>query len=109
MPVVKFQPISVGDQRPVAVRIRPSDGATVLSASYQIVRKEDALGAAPFDPGGPLNVTNDSDGVYVATKYYITFPKSGTYIALFKLTWSDGQIDNTVSAIIPVYPLIPSC
>lgn len=100
-----FTALSVGDVRPIAIRVKPSDEATVESATYIIIRREDPPNAAPFDPGGACLVTNDNLGSRIATPTFITFPQPGNYIVRYRITWSDGQVDNTVSAIVPVNPL----
>lgn len=100
-----FEPLTVGDVRPVVVRVRPSDEATVSSASYQIIRREDGPTAPPFDPGGACVVDNDNLGSRIATPQFIAFPQPGNYVVRFRLVWSDQQVDNTVSALIPVLPL----
>lgn len=97
--------IALNDSRPIAVRVRPSDEATVSSASYSIIRKEDPPGTSPFDPGAACIVKNDNLGSYIATPTFITFSKTGTFYVKFSITWNDGQIDNTVVAVVPVVDL----
>lgn len=102
----EFQPITVGDVRPIIVRVKPSDEtATVQSATYSIIRREDDPAAPPFDPGGACIVKPLRCGASLATPQYIAFPKPGNYVVRYSIVWSDGQIDNTVSALIPVCPL----
>ena len=101
MPKALFDPVSVGDQRPVAVLVNPTDGVVVESATYTITRRKDPKGYV-WDPGGACVITNNNLGSQIRTPDLIDFATADYYTVNFSITWADGQIDNSVSAIIPV-------
>lgn len=101
MPKAIFDPINVGDRRPISVRVNPTDGATVKSASYTITRKKDPAGFV-WDTGGECDVENRSDGVRISTPDLIEFPTADYYTVRYRLVYFDDQIDNSVYAVVPV-------
>ncbi len=105
MPKALYEPIAVGDSRPIAVDVTPSDDAQVTAATYRIVRRSDP-GSVIWNAGGVASVSPITGGFTIATQPVI-FPTADVYTAQFTLTWNDGQIDNTVSAVIPV-ALLPN-
>lgn len=104
MPKALFEPCAVGDTRPIRVEITSADNARITAATYRIVRRSDAQTGAVWDAGGAATVTALPRGFEVATPA-VNFPSSDTYTAQFQLTWDDGQLDNSVSAVVPVVAL----
>jgi hypothetical protein len=104
MPKALFEPIAVGDLRPIVVEVTPSDNAAVTSASYKIVRRNDPLGVI-WNLGGPCRLERVTCGYRLATPIFILFPTVDQYTVQFAIVWDDGQLDNSVSAIVPVLAL----
>ena len=104
MPRALFEPIAVGDERPIVVEVSPSDDAGITSATYRIVRRKDPPGVV-WDLGGPCLVQRQTCGFRIATPVYIFFTSEDTYTVQFQIVWDDLQVDNTVSAIVPVLAL----
>ena len=101
--VALCQPVQVGDQRPVAVDVTPSDDATIVSATFAIVRRADTDGSV-WQTG--TCVVDTLNGAFrLTTPSLISFGTVDLYTVQYTITWSDGQVDNTVSAVIPVNPL----
>ncbi len=105
---VIFDPFTVGDSKPVSVRVHPGDEITALSVTYEITRYKDPCGVI-YDPGGACHVVNDNFGTTITTPDFIDFPTVDTYFVRFKIYWSDGQIDNSVVAQIPVDSVTGEC
>jgi hypothetical protein len=102
--VALFQPVTIGDQRPIAVDVTPSDNATIVSATFAIVRRiTDAPGSVWQSGTAVVDVIGC--GFRLTTPSLITFPVADLYTCQFSIVWSDGQVDNSVSAVIQALPL----
>jgi hypothetical protein len=98
-----FEAFTIGDQRPIVVDVTPSDDATVASATYQVFRRGDPTGTV-YASGNAV-VTARNGAFRLSTPSLVSFPTVDIYTCNFGITWSDGQVDNTVNALIPVNPL----
>lgn len=101
MPRATFNPLAIGDEKAVAVKINPEDPITAASATYIITRAKDPRGYV-WDPGGACIVENNNFGTVIRCPDYINFPTADRYTVRFTIVWADGQVDNTVTALIPV-------
>ena len=97
-----YNSLALGDFRPISIDVTPldSDTVTLVSASYRITRHRDPPGTI-WDAGGACTVTRFGAGFSVATPL-VLFNSADTYTVNFTLVWSDGQIDNSVNAIVLV-------
>ena len=97
---VVFDPVTVGDQRAISVRVVPSDEITATRVTYTIARQNDPEGAI-WDPGGDCTFTNDNKGTTITVPDLVEFPRLDTYFVRFVIYWADGVVDHTVIAQIP--------
>ena len=98
-----FEPFTIGDQRPIVVDVTPSDDASVVSALFSVVRRLDVPGT--IYSSGICSVYSRNGAFRLATPYLVSFPTVDVYTCTFTITWSDGQVDNTVVGVIPVLPI----
>ena len=100
MPEAIFNSIALGDLRPVEVTIAPSDTATIASAGYKITRFRDPPGVI-FGQGTVI-VVPITGGFRLSTATFILFSTIDTYTVTFRVVWSDGQVDNSIAAVLHV-------
>lgn len=100
---VTYDPIAVGDVRPVMVDVQPSDQPqAITSVTYTLFQK-----GAPQTvlASGACTITQEPNGYQrIATPAY-TFNTTGYFIVQFKITWADGVVDYNLSALIQVEAL----
>lgn len=103
MPILTAQTVQCGDQRKAAAYVVPSDakpGLTLTSATYTAKLHSSGVALA-VNGSGPATVTTDSAGILVATPILTMPATADTVVVDFVLTWSDGQIDGTLSINMP--------
>ena len=101
VPAALYERIAVGDLRPIAVDISPSDNAQIVSATCYVTRRSDPCGVI-WDAGGPCLISYITGGFRIATPDLIRFATADVYTVAFQIVWDDAQIDNSVTAIVPV-------
>lgn len=104
---VAFTPLAVGDQKPIALCVRPDDlnghaPGTVVSGSWSLVDSTTGNPAAGVAPNnGSIDVDARPGPSFIRTGS-VSWNAMGTYICRFQLLWDDGEVDNTLSARIIV-------
>lgn len=103
MEQVIYDPIAVGDTRPIEVDIQPSDQPqTITSVTYTLFQKGQS---ATTLATGNCTITAQPNGYQrIATPAY-NFTTAGYFIVQFAITWADGIIDHTLSGLIQVEAL----
>lgn len=94
--LVTFPPVLVGDVRPIAILVNPSDTAKVTLATYNLFQRGITTAVIA---NGATTVTNDNHGSTITTVAPYTFGVVGNFICRFVLTWDDGQKTNVSVAI----------